>query len=165
VQLVFTWSDDMTKLVELIPMELYKKIKQARDSAGLTQTEVADSLTRAGYSITPQAVQLWETPRENGGTTPRGFDKRTFLAELFGSDYNNLFLGGNNEAQAVEQIDTDLLKKCLVGVLNASLELDEPISVETLVDYALELYTDPDDLSKPKKIKRFLNMMYQQQLT
>ena len=154
----------MTKLVESIPVELHKKIKQAREKSGLMQTEVADSLTRAGFSITPQGVQLWETPRENGGTTPRGFDKRTFLAELLGTNYNDLFLGGDAGVQAVDQIDTDLLKKCLVGVLNASLELDEPISVETLVDYALELYTDPDDLNKPKKIKRFLNMMYQQQL-
>lgn len=149
-------------VVELNSMEIYKKIKLARKNSGLTQTQVADALTRAGYSTTPQAVQLWETSRDNSGTTPRGFDKRTFIAELLGTDYNSLFLDNGPGSQAIEKIDPDLLKKCLSAVINASLEIDEPISVETLVDYALELYTDPDDLTKPKKIKRFLNLMYQQ---
>ena len=150
----------MNTSVQLRLMELYERIKVFRERSGLTQTNVADSLTRAGYTITPQGVQLWESSPENGGTTPRGAGKRNYLADLFGTDYSTLFLNENNPVVS-GNLDVDLLKKCLSSVLQASVEIDQPISVATVVDYALELYNDPDDLTKPKKVKRFLEMFYQ----
>ena len=149
----------MTRSIELRLMELHERIKSFRERSGLSQTEVADSLTRAGFTITPQGVQLWESEPTSGGTTPRGLDKRTFLAELLGTDYSTLFL---NESSSISggKLDVDLFKKCLSSVLHAAVDMNEPISVDAVVDYALELYNDPDDLEKPSKISRFLELFY-----
>ena len=48
-------------------MSIHRRIRQAREQAGLTQSDVAREL-----GVTPQAVQLWESDDPETATAPRG---------------------------------------------------------------------------------------------
>ena len=56
-------------------------------------------------------------------------------------------------------IDVNLLKQCLCAVLDTSKEINKDIATSALVNYSLILYDDPDDLSKPDKIKKHLELL------